>query len=205
MFGFSIFFPYYMVISDQILHCFLNLSSQVGHTKGYIQVLVIAPESMLGSSAIVKITSVGRWSVFGEVIETLTSASDKVAARETEGNQDSCAPCSNAGGNCACSGEAEPCSFSSQTCCSHDTKSPGSTLGIKPSQENGGELRSRKNHTSKTENNTTLSSGKHQELSTSVAAGWGIVDRVLMSGVLVSSLTIMALLLYLGLRTYQSH
>ncbi|KAK1551662.1 hypothetical protein Q3G72_002233 [Acer saccharum] len=35
----------------------------VGHTKGYIQVLVIAKEDMLGASALVKITSVGRWSV----------------------------------------------------------------------------------------------------------------------------------------------
>uniref|UniRef100_A0A1D1YPZ1 Threonylcarbamoyladenosine tRNA methylthiotransferase n=1 Tax=Anthurium amnicola TaxID=1678845 RepID=A0A1D1YPZ1_9ARAE len=41
----------------------------VGHTKGYVQVLVIAPESMLGTSADVKITSIGRWSVFGEIIE----------------------------------------------------------------------------------------------------------------------------------------
>ncbi|CAA6660450.1 unnamed protein product [Spirodela intermedia] len=41
----------------------------VGHTKGYIQVLVIAPERMLGTSADVKIISVGRWSVFGEILE----------------------------------------------------------------------------------------------------------------------------------------
>ncbi|KAL4183326.1 hypothetical protein AMTRI_Chr11g97630 [Amborella trichopoda] len=41
----------------------------VGHTKGYIQVLVVAPKSMLGTSTYVKITSVGRWSVFGDVIE----------------------------------------------------------------------------------------------------------------------------------------
>jgi threonylcarbamoyladenosine tRNA methylthiotransferase CDKAL1 len=47
----------------------LPLFAQVGHTKGYIQVLVIAPDSMLGTSADAKITSVGRWSVFGEVIE----------------------------------------------------------------------------------------------------------------------------------------
>ncbi|KAG8082051.1 hypothetical protein GUJ93_ZPchr0014g47254 [Zizania palustris] len=49
----------------------------VGHTKGYIQVLVIAPDSMLGTSADVKITSVGRWSVFGEVIE------GSIVAKET--------------------------------------------------------------------------------------------------------------------------
>ncbi|KAL4384539.1 hypothetical protein GQ457_15G019080 [Hibiscus cannabinus] len=44
----------------------------VDHTKGYVQVLIIVPESILGSSAMVKITFVGRWSVFGEVIEVLT-------------------------------------------------------------------------------------------------------------------------------------
>ncbi|CAN6487070.1 unnamed protein product [Victoria cruziana] len=42
----------------------------VGHTKGYVQVLVIAPDSMLGTSVDVKITSVGRWSVFGDIIGT---------------------------------------------------------------------------------------------------------------------------------------
>ncbi|PKA62532.1 CDK5RAP1-like protein [Apostasia shenzhenica] len=41
----------------------------VGHTKGYVQVLLVAPDNMLGTSAEVKITSVGRWSVFGELIE----------------------------------------------------------------------------------------------------------------------------------------
>lgn len=40
--------------------------------------LVIAPDSMLGTSADVKITSVGRWSVFGEVIE------GSVVAKETQ-------------------------------------------------------------------------------------------------------------------------
>lgn len=41
----------------------------MGHTKGYIQVLVIAPEWMLGASADVKIISAGRWSVFGEILD----------------------------------------------------------------------------------------------------------------------------------------
>lgn len=54
----------------------------MGHTKGYIQVLVVGPESMLGTSAIVKITSVGRWSVFGEVIEILNRGS---ASSESQG------------------------------------------------------------------------------------------------------------------------
>ncbi|KAF3780916.1 Threonylcarbamoyladenosine tRNA methylthiotransferase [Nymphaea thermarum] len=42
----------------------------VGHTKGYVQVLIVAPDSMLGTSVDVKITSVGRWSVFGDIIGT---------------------------------------------------------------------------------------------------------------------------------------
>ncbi|KAJ6757888.1 RADICAL SAM PROTEINS [Salix koriyanagi] len=56
----------------------------VGHTKAYVQVLIVAQESMLGTSAIVKITSVGRWSVFGEVIETVnqTNHKSKVPSRK---------------------------------------------------------------------------------------------------------------------------
>lgn len=40
----------------------------VGHTKSYVQVLVMAPDSMLGTSVDVKVASVGRWSVFGNII-----------------------------------------------------------------------------------------------------------------------------------------
>ncbi|GLJ54906.1 hypothetical protein SUGI_1178870 [Cryptomeria japonica] len=40
----------------------------VGHTKSYVQVLVMAPDSMLGTSVDVKIASVGRWSVFGNIV-----------------------------------------------------------------------------------------------------------------------------------------
>lgn len=42
----------------------------VGHTKSYVQVLIMAPDSMLGTSVDVKITSVGRWSVFGDIVST---------------------------------------------------------------------------------------------------------------------------------------
>ncbi|KAI0528562.1 hypothetical protein KFK09_001104 [Dendrobium nobile] len=63
----------------------------VGHTKGYVQVLVIAPDNMLGTSKEVKITSVGRWSVFGEVIETSTEVK---AHRGAESACDNLCPCS---------------------------------------------------------------------------------------------------------------
>lgn len=42
----------------------------VGHTKSYVQVLIMAPDSMLGTSVDVKITSVGRWSVLGDIVST---------------------------------------------------------------------------------------------------------------------------------------
>jgi len=42
----------------------------VGHTKSYVQVLIMAPDSMLGTSVEVKITSVSRWSVFGDIVST---------------------------------------------------------------------------------------------------------------------------------------
>ncbi|KAL6650593.1 hypothetical protein ACP70R_009518 [Stipagrostis hirtigluma subsp. patula] len=88
----------------------------VGHTKGYIQVLVIAPDSMLGTSANVKITSVGRWSVFGEVIEGSVRAKEvpkQTAAklqekhREDQVEEASCCGTDSCGA-CACS-DAAPC------------------------------------------------------------------------------------------------
>jgi threonylcarbamoyladenosine tRNA methylthiotransferase CDKAL1 len=100
-----------------VAKAFLKLSfvAQVGHTKGYIQVLVIAPDSMLGTSADVRITSVGRWSVFGEVIEGSVAVKEASKKRSTEPQKecrenqaeevvccatDSC-------GSCACSEAAD--------------------------------------------------------------------------------------------------
>ena len=59
------------------------LLSQVAHTKGYIQVLVVAPESMLGTSTDVKITSVGRWPIFGEVMGTPEPVKEDIHQRNS--------------------------------------------------------------------------------------------------------------------------
>ncbi|OEL25561.1 Threonylcarbamoyladenosine tRNA methylthiotransferase [Dichanthelium oligosanthes] len=89
----------------------------VGHTKGYIQVLVIAPDSMLGTSADVKITSVGRWSVFGEVIEgsvvvgeapKQTSAEPQKEHRQVQVEEAGCCAIDSCG-TCACSKTAQHC------------------------------------------------------------------------------------------------
>ncbi|XP_066349158.1 uncharacterized protein [Miscanthus floridulus] len=89
----------------------------VGHTKGYIQVLVIAPDSLLGTSANVKITSVGRWSVFGYVIEgsvAVGEAPKQTSAKlqkEHGQNQVEEAGCcaTDSCGTSACSNEAQQC------------------------------------------------------------------------------------------------
>ncbi|KAI4324184.1 hypothetical protein L6164_023741 [Bauhinia variegata] len=52
----------------------------VGHTKGFIQVLVAAPDSMLGTSVLVKITPVGRWLVDAETSKNLVLRDMKAAA-----------------------------------------------------------------------------------------------------------------------------
>lgn len=43
----------------------------VGHTKSYVQVLLPESPGLMGSSVDVKITSVQRWSVMGEVVKTV--------------------------------------------------------------------------------------------------------------------------------------
>uniref|UniRef100_A0A0E0KQU9 Threonylcarbamoyladenosine tRNA methylthiotransferase n=1 Tax=Oryza punctata TaxID=4537 RepID=A0A0E0KQU9_ORYPU len=89
----------------------------VGHTKGYIQVLVIAPDSMLGTSADVKITSVGRWSVFGEVIEGSVVAKETHEQNHAELQEEyrlsqveeaNCCATDSCGA-CACSDAAQQC------------------------------------------------------------------------------------------------
>lgn len=48
-----------------------HLPFQVGHTKSYVQVLLPEVESLLGSNVEVKVTSVSRWSVMGEVVNAV--------------------------------------------------------------------------------------------------------------------------------------
>ncbi|KAF7836442.1 threonylcarbamoyladenosine tRNA methylthiotransferase [Senna tora] len=93
----------------------------VGHTKGYIQVLVAAPDSMLGTSAMVKITSVGRWSVFGQVIETLNHISDNRASSKKTPNHDMSSLCNNASNTGKCFDEPDSCACGNNSCCNQST------------------------------------------------------------------------------------
>ncbi|KAM1075101.1 hypothetical protein ACFX2B_019760 [Malus domestica] len=185
----------------------------VGHTKGYVQVLVAAPESMLGTSAITKITSVGRWSVFGEVIETIPHINDKTASTNETRSQEKCFPGANNCETCACSTEPETCACGPGSCGGQAT--PGEcavTKNAVPLEDRnnrnllGWLLRKRKNQVEKrVENEIGLGSQKKQEQAQGRLGEWGFVDMALLGGMLVSFLTIVTLLVHLGFRIPSSN
>ncbi|KAJ0025030.1 hypothetical protein Pint_07290 [Pistacia integerrima] len=180
----------------------------VGHTKGYIQVLVVAAESMLGASAIVKITAVGRWSVFGEVIETLSQIDEKAASNRRISSQVRCDPCSNQDDSCACSndphcGTCGPESCGGEIALEESRVSRIDKLLEDRSSRNlmGWLLRKRKNHVHKVENDIALGSMKKQECVGGSIGGWDVIDKALLGGMLFSFLTIVAVIIHLGYRT----
>ncbi|KAG4399479.1 hypothetical protein AAZX31_08G234700 [Glycine max] len=172
----------------------------VGHTKGYIQVLVLAPDNMLGTSAVVKITSVGRWSVFGEIFETINHASDNKALNKLVPNQDLSSLC---GGF---SEEQESCACGNDICCGQEgtlEKSDNSRGSQNQSKRNfiGWMLRKR-GHLHKTvESELASGSVKKQEGS---MRKWDLVDKVLLGGISISILTIMALVVAVMFRVIWS-
>ncbi|KAG2321730.1 hypothetical protein Bca52824_014943 [Brassica carinata] len=146
----------------------------VGHTKGYIQVLVSGPESMLGTSAIARITSVGRWSVFGEVIETLSSTNVVTRVRE-----ETKPPCTSDASTC------ETCNCSAESC----------------GEGNSGDACNVSGDISKQDHKTTEGKSKKvEEGKQELASHWGFVDKALVCGVFVSSLTILVLMISIASR-----
>ncbi|KAL1564817.1 tRNA (N(6)-L-threonylcarbamoyladenosine(37)-C(2))-methylthiotransferase [Salvia divinorum] len=175
-------------------------SHLVGHTKGYIQVLVVGSASMLGTSAMVKITSVGRWSVFGEVLEILTT---NVTSRVNQNQEIS--NCSNL--NETCSKESETCACGLPSNCEHtdDVK----TVPFTPNEKEpdkvrnqdlvGWLLRKRKNNSPLNNENEALESDEKPRLRDGVHE-WVLVDKVLLFGILLSFFTIVSVMFYLGYR-----
>lgn len=178
----------------------------MGHTKGYIQVLVVGPESMLGSSVIVKITSVGRWSVFGEVIQILDCTNS--SGTQATGDKEICSPCSNADEACACSGNPEPCGCGLDSCNIQGESEESTVLVPKNESEPenrsnrnviGWLLRKRRNPSEKSsETNIELELKGKAQLAFGNRREWGTVDTALLGGMLISLLTIIALFSYLG-------
>jgi threonylcarbamoyladenosine tRNA methylthiotransferase CDKAL1 len=175
----------------------------VGHTKGYIQVLVIAPDNILGSSALAKITSVGRWSVFGEIIETINHASDNKALNKQVPNQDMSSLCCNQTKTCVTSEVPESCACGNvDSCCSQstlETTDNSRDTVVLPQNQNsknlfGWILRKRKNLQKRVESELASGSDIKQEKS---MKKWDFVDKALLGGITISILTIIALLVYL--------
>ncbi|XP_045827633.1 threonylcarbamoyladenosine tRNA methylthiotransferase isoform X2 [Trifolium pratense] len=175
----------------------------VGHTKGYIQVLVIAPDNMLGSSALAKITSVGRWSVFGEIIETINHASDNKALNKQVPNQHMSSLCCNQTNTCVTSEVPESCACGNvDSCCSQSTLETADNSRdtvVLPQKQNsknlfGWILRKRKNLHKRVESELASGSDIKQEKS---MKKWDFVDKALLGGISISILTIIALLVYL--------
>lgn len=163
----------------------------VGHMKGYVQVLVVGPESLLGSSAIVKITSVGRWSVFGDVIQILddrnegTSPSDeKDTSIKSKCVEDTCG-CSSA--------KPEPCACEPDGCNIAENDSH-------PEVQNGRNLEGLLLRKKPSRPMVELEDNGNQKLGVSNVRDrdWGLVDTVLVGGIFMSLLTIVALVLYVG-------
>ena len=167
-----------------------------------MQVLVVGPGSMLGTSAIVKITSVGRWSVFGEVTETLNNISNDDIRSSTERNcGDKISLCSDLDKLCECSEEPEPCACGLNGCKEQTIKETSRNRNLI-----GWLLRRRKNHSLKRIDDGIVleeSKGKQGEFQSNMCQ-WSPVDAALLSGMTVSLLTIVALLFYLGYKNSSS-
>ncbi|KAK3006390.1 hypothetical protein RJ639_015474 [Escallonia herrerae] len=181
-------------------------SHLVGHTKGYVQVLVIGPGSMLGTSAVVKITSVGRWSVFGEVIQAHNQSNGNMTSNKRSSSDGTSSPCCNL--DETCSGQPEPCACG-PTSCGGLVLPDGRGVSV-PEKDSWSDdqnnqnlirwlLRKRKNHPERRiENGNVMDYKGKRERYLSAPRGWGPVDAALICGMLVSLLTIVALLLHMG-------
>lgn len=178
---------------------------KVGHTKGYIQVLVIAPDSMLGTSAMVKITSAGRWSVFGEVIETVKQVNDHKVSSKQIPNQDMPSLCYNPAKTGGFSEEPESCACGNDSCCVESTleKSDNSRGSAVPQNQNsrnfvGWILRKRKHLHRRVESELASGSVSKQEGARGSMRKCDFVDKALLGGISISILTIIALVVALS-------
>ncbi|KAL7156145.1 hypothetical protein ABFS83_03G123200 [Erythranthe nasuta] len=168
-------------------------SHLVGHTKGYIQVLVVGPESMLGSSATVKITSVGRWSVFGEVIEIHSQNTNprKNSARvekiSCSDSKETC--CSEESETCAC-GLTGRCGQTEEATEVSVLKDDQKTGEIRSQSLIGYLLRKRKNNSHRKIENEVV---KGMDGNEGTSNDWALVDKALLVGIVMSLLTIIAI------------
>ncbi|KDO84024.1 hypothetical protein CISIN_1g006836mg [Citrus sinensis] len=207
---FEAFTPY-LGMEGRVERIWITEIAADGIHLGYVQVLVPSTGNMLGTSALVKITSVGRWSVFGEVIKILNQVDDKIASNRrisSQVRQDKCSSCSSQNESSACSNEPDPSACGLECCEGKITLEEGQVSWIDRFAEDinsqnviGWLLRKRKNQLKGVENDVALGSKKKQEWMGGNMGEWGVVDRALLGGMLVSFLIILALLIHVGFRT----
>ncbi|MQM22345.1 hypothetical protein Taro_055396 [Colocasia esculenta] len=188
----------------------------VGHTKGYVQVLVVAPESVLGTSTDVRITSVGRWSVFGDIIDPPTAAVEQEALpiRSTSNVQSSC--CQDQCDECLCSREPEACCTMKNEEKQHppgiaQEELPDDIVLYRPSNRGHDKvsrligsfhsllLRRRKSHheSSTTDASCTLEATEGPVKETSEVGKFAAADWILIGGIVLSLLTIVSIVIVL--------
>ncbi|WOL12916.1 threonylcarbamoyladenosine tRNA methylthiotransferase [Canna indica] len=178
----------------------------VGHTKGYIQVLVVAPDSMLGTSVDVKITSVGRWSVFGEAIES-PSLGEKVSH---VGSPIAGSPsCSDSCNNCDCLKDPEPCQCLIDNSCGQqiNNSSHEDPISVMDGNHSGRNFitsiqsllvrKRRSRGPEKTCEGNSLKLINHQETS-GTSSKLVVMDWILIGGIVVSFFTSVVLLMMLS-------
>lgn len=166
--------------------------------------LVVGPESMLGTSAMVKITSVGRWSVFGEVIQILT---ENVASPVN--HDDKYLTCSNLNETC-CSKESETCACGLTSSCGQTEVNtiPATPNDQKPGESrrqdlNGSLLRRRTNDSQGNNENGVLELDEKKEMSEGLHE-WVLLDKAALFGIFTSLLTIISIFFYLGSKDFSS-
>ncbi|KAK4747670.1 hypothetical protein SAY87_014256 [Trapa incisa] len=177
----------------------------VGHTKGYIQVLVVASDSMLGRSALVRITSVGRWSVLGEVIETLNrpdAHNSSLNKSSVKGDPYLCdGPC----GSYSCSREEDTCACAGDSC-GQKVPEEGSFAVRNDASEDRSKsdliswvLKKRKSQVRKNQLDNEIGFGNGLKQEPHKAKDWGSIDKALLGGIVLSFLTAVAVLIHLGI------
>lgn len=174
--------------------------------------LIIAPESMLGTSTDVKITSVGRWSVFGEVIETPA----QVKENTYQGNiRLEAFPCPG-----SCDKEPEPCQCAVQNLgqqisnCGHDEAPVAIVINSSTTRSQIGRifislaqsmLLKRRQQGSMRMNEVNANKfPENRETRRMSGSKLATMDWILLSGMIVSFLTTIALLILLSSRMLSS-
>lgn len=154
-----------------------------------------------------KITSVGRWSVFGEVIEILNQKSEQDTNKR---NTEVYSSCSNLDSYNACSKEPESCACGTNDCCG-EVQPMDTTASVPMNEAKLTDqisqnpirwlLRKRKNYSHKVDG-VMLEDKRKQSSETMSVTKWGAVDKALLGGIVVSLLTIFALFLFLGSKQF---